>query len=85
MTEDLVDINTRMILEKGLTLSGSSRSTRQDFEDAITIISKNEKARLRLELMIQNIKEIHNINDINAIFDEDMNMPWGKSIMKWEI
>ncbi|AEJ30768.1 zinc-binding dehydrogenase [Leuconostoc sp. C2] len=85
VTEDLVDINTRMVLEKGLTLSGSSRSTRQDFEDAITIISKNEKARLRLELMIQNIKEIHNINDINAIFDEDMNMPWGKSIMKWEI
>lgn len=85
VTEDLVDINTRMILEKGLTLSGSSRSTKKDFEDAITIIAKNEEARLRLELMIQNINEVHNISDINATFDEDMNMPWGKSIMKWEI
>lgn len=85
VTEDLVDINTRMILEKGITLSGSSRSTKIDFEDAIELVANNEDARLRLELMIQNFKEIHNVEDINHIFEDDMNMPWGKSIMKWDM
>ncbi len=85
VTEELVDINTRMVLEKGLTLAGSSRSTKKDFEDAIELISKNEDAKLRLELMIQNTKDIRNVEDITHIFEEDMNMPWGKSIMKWDM
>lgn len=85
VTEELISFNTRMVLEKGLTISGSSRSDRIDFEEAIKVISNNDDVCARLELMIQNVKTIQNTQDIMRIFDEDMNMPWGKSIMRWEM
>lgn len=85
VTEELVGIDTRHVLEKGLTLLGSSRSTRRDFVEAVSLIVEKESVKLRLELMIQNVKVMRTIQDINEIFDEDMNMPWGKSIMKWEM
>ncbi|MEJ7356067.1 zinc-binding dehydrogenase, partial [Staphylococcus haemolyticus] len=42
VTEELVGINTRDVLEKGLTLSGSSRSTKKEFEQLIQAFENEE-------------------------------------------
>ena len=41
VSEENVPINTRMVLEKGLTLQGNSRSEREDFEGVVSILQNN--------------------------------------------
>lgn len=41
VSENPVAINTRMILEKGLRMFGSSRSGRKDFEKTIALYQSN--------------------------------------------
>ncbi|WP_417852630.1 alcohol dehydrogenase catalytic domain-containing protein [Weissella viridescens] len=85
VSEDKVAINTRMVLEKGLDLVGTTRSTRSDFEHAIHLLTDNDAVQDRLGLLVQNIKPINKINDITEAFDEDLNMRWGKTVMKWNM
>ena len=40
VSENFVDINTRMILEKGLSLLGNSRSGYEDFAASIEFLEK---------------------------------------------
>ena len=47
VSEYNVNINTRDVLEKGLTLLGSSRSGRVDFEKAVEMLS-NKKIRKKI-------------------------------------
>ena len=41
VSEYPVPINTRMILEKGLTVQGNSRSEREDFIGVVRLLSEN--------------------------------------------
>lgn len=85
VSEENVAINTRLILEKVLDLVGTSRSTREDFEQAVELIENSSSVRDRLGLLVQNIKEINCVTDITNSFDEDLNMNWGKTVMKWNM
>lgn len=85
VSENPVEINTRMVLEKGLNLSGSSRSGVHDFEDTIDFLQKNEKARKRFENLVGIEREILSIQDIHAFFEEDLANSWGKAVMEWKI
>lgn len=85
VSEKPVAINTRMILEKGLDLVGTTRSSREDFKEAITLMEKSEQMRDRLQLMIQNIKSVVKVSDIGEAFDEDLNMNWGKTVIEWNM
>jgi len=51
VTEELVPINTRDVLEKGIRLIGSSRSTTKEFEQLIDAF-KNEEYRNALQALI---------------------------------
>ena len=53
VSENRIGINTRDILEKGLTFVGSSRSSYQDFVRAVEIL-QDEKVQKRLKLIIEN-------------------------------
>lgn len=85
VSEKPVSVNTRLVLEKGLSLAGTTRSTREDFEMAINLLTKNDTILERFEMMVQNIKHITNVSDITEAFDEDLNMNWGKTIMEWDM
>ena len=54
-----------------------------DFEIAISLIIKSSVLKERLELLIQNTKEIKNVLDICTAFDDDLQMNWGKTILHW--
>lgn len=83
VSENKVGINTRDILEKGLTFVGSSRSGYQDFVRAIEIL-QDEKVQKRLKLIIENYGVIKKIEDIHKVFNFDLNTPF-KTVFRWEI
>lgn len=79
-----VPINTRMILEKGLRLFGSSRSGKEDFEKTVDMYSKYPEIVEHLSRMVGKVRPVRNINDIIDAFDFDMQNTFGKTVMKWE-
>ena len=83
VSEYKVNINTRDILEKGLTLIGSSRSGRIDFEKAIEMLS-DKKFERRFKNIIELEHPVRNIKDIHRVFATDLNTAF-KTVFKWEI
>jgi ribitol-5-phosphate 2-dehydrogenase len=83
VSENPIQINTRMILEKGLSLYGSSRSTRLDFINTINLIEQNEDVIEHLEKIVSAVVNIKTIADIQCAFELDISKSFGKTIMKW--
>ncbi len=84
VSEQAVNVNTRMVLEKGLTLFGNSRSSFQDFEYAVALLDKHSDVREYLSTIISEEIVVKSIADINKAFENDTNNSF-KTIMKWEI
>ncbi|MCB5952926.1 alcohol dehydrogenase catalytic domain-containing protein [Enterococcus sp. BWT-B8] len=85
VSERLIEINTRMVLEKGLTMVGSSRSGREDFEKTVQFLHEHEHARKRLEGLIGIVQDISTISEIHHFFECELQNTWGKAVMKWNI
>ncbi|MCR5848966.1 MAG: alcohol dehydrogenase catalytic domain-containing protein [Lachnospiraceae bacterium] len=84
VSEEPVPVNTRMVLEKGLTLVGRSRSGRVDFEETVRIMQENERLKQRMKVLISDIVEIKNINDIHKAFNEAKTVDF-KLVMDWKL
>ncbi len=84
VSEYAVPINTRMILEKGLRMFGSSRSGREDFIRTVEMYEKYPEIPEYLSHMVYMIKPVRNISDMCEAFDMDTKKAFGKTIMKWE-
>lgn len=83
VSENKIAINTRDILEKGLTLVGCSRSGREDFENAVKYM-ENEAFAKRINRIIYEDKPVTCINDIHRVFHGDLNTPF-KTVFKWDL
>lgn len=84
VSENPVPINTRMVLEKGLRLFGTSRSGRKDFEKTVELFTKNSDLVGYLKTLVSEVIEINEIDDMKKAFDWDMQKIGGKTIMKWK-
>lgn len=84
VSEDPVSINTRKVLEKGITLLGNSRSERSDFEKAVKIIDKSERTKTYFRTIISEKKRVSSLEDIYAAF-ENAQINDFKTIMKWSV
>ena len=84
VSEYPVPINTRMVLEKGLRIFGSSRSGREDFQKTVDLYEKHPDIVERLGRMVGEVKPVRSIKDIMEAFDFDIQNPFGKTVMKWE-
>ena len=84
VSEDLAPLNTRMILEKGLRLFGSSRSGREDFLGLINLYKENPDVVNQLEKIVGAEIHVKNIQDIIRAFEIDIHKIMGKTIMIWE-
>ncbi|WP_407432973.1 alcohol dehydrogenase catalytic domain-containing protein [Methanobrevibacter sp.] len=85
VSEYPIPINTRMVLEKGLTLQGNSRSEREDFEGVVNLLCNNPQLFNYLSKLITNVCEIKSLDDLKTSFDKDYISDFGKTILKWEI
>lgn len=84
VSEEPVPINTRMVLEKGLTMIGRSRSTREDFQEAVEIMEHDHKFANRISKLISEVIEVKDVNDIHKAFNESKIVDF-KLIMDWKI
>lgn len=85
VSEYPIPINTRMVLEKGLTIQGNSRSDREDFIGVVETLKENPQLFEYLEKLITNTCEINSLNDLKEAFDKDYLSKFGKTILKWNI
>lgn len=85
VSEYPVEINTRMVLEKGLTLIGSSRSGAIDFQETVNIFKEHPDVVDYLATLVGRVHEVNKIEDIIDAFESDLSSSWGKTVMKWMI
>ncbi len=83
VSEYPVAINTRMILEKGLKLFGTSRSSREDFLKVIKLLENNSEIVGYLENIVTSEIKIRSIDDIKHAFERDYELGFGKTILIW--
>lgn len=85
VSEYPVPINTRMILEKGLRLFGSSRSGRADFIKTVEMYNSNPEIIDYLGNLINSVNTVRSIADLKNAFEKDTHKIFGKTVMQWEI
>lgn len=83
VSEEPPHINTRMILEKGLTVLGNSRSGYTDFYKAVELL-QNEKMQDYMDNIICDRMNVDSISDIYKAFEADVNNDF-KTVMKWNL
>lgn len=83
VTEDLAPINTRMVLEKGLRIYGSSRSGRKDFEDTVAMYVNHPDFVRHLEAIVGEVIDVREIDDFRKAFEADIAKADGKTVMIW--
>ena len=83
VSENKVAINTRLLLEKGFTMVGCSRSGRADFETAIALM-QTQRFRRRLTSIIYEDAPVKNFDDMHRAFAADLNTPF-KTVFEWKV
>ena len=83
VSENKVAINTRDVLEKGLTLVGCSRSGREDFEQAVKLLEK-KSFQNRIKRIIYEDLPVSSIEDIYRVFETDASTAF-KTVFKWNL
>jgi len=84
VSEDLAPINTRMVLEKGLRILGSSRSGRKDYVGIVELYKEQPYIVDYLENIVGETIEIREIKDISRAFEQDIHKLIGKTVMIWD-
>lgn len=83
VSENKVGINTRDILEKGMTLVGSSRSGAEDFKKAVELMRKPEFA-MRLNMILYEDRPVKTVDDIHRVFQTDLTNSF-KTVFEWKL
>ncbi|MBR1740364.1 MAG: alcohol dehydrogenase catalytic domain-containing protein [Lachnospiraceae bacterium] len=84
VSEYPIPINTRMVLEKGLRLFGSSRSGRTDFLKTMELYKAHPEIIGYLRNIVGAQVEVRDIPDMNRAFEMDIHKSIGKTIMIWD-
>lgn len=84
VSEDPVPVNTRMVLEKGLHIFGSSRSGRADYEGLMRLYGEHPDIPSYLENIVGTQMRVRTLRDISAAFETDIHKMIGKTVMIWE-
>ena len=84
VSEEPAPINTRMVLEKGLKIVGSSRSGRADFVKLVKLYEERPEVIDYLENIVGEQIVIRELKDINRAFEKDIHKLIGKTVMIWD-
>lgn len=85
VSESPIPVLTRMVLEKGLRLFGSTRSARSDFEDVVDLLKTDDRLPSYLSVLVNEVIDARSVSDIAYAFSQDSNKQGGKTIIKWEM
>lgn len=84
VAENPVPLNTRMILEKGLNVFGSSRSGVLDFQGTLELYREHPDIPEYLNSIIGRVIPVHTFGDMKQAFDLDVQKQGGKTVIHWE-
>ncbi len=84
VSEEPVPVNTRMVLEKGLRMIGSSRSGRKDFAGLLDLYGKYPQIVSYLENIVGEEFKVRDIKDIRNAFEADIHKLMGKTVLIWD-
>ncbi|NLY90579.1 MAG: alcohol dehydrogenase catalytic domain-containing protein [Firmicutes bacterium] len=85
VAEEHIGINTRKILEKGLSLYGVTRSNKNDFTKALALF-ENEEFQTDISPLILKELMINDITDFYRAFEEELgNKRLGKNILRFNL
>ena len=85
VSENPIPMNTRMILEKGLRVFGSSRSGRVDFERTLQLYRNNPQMVAYLQSLVGAVVGVSSVKDMATAFAIDARKPMGKTIIEWNM
>lgn len=85
VSENAVPINTRMVLEKGLRMFGSSRSGRTDFLRTLQLYRDVPAFAQYLSALVGQVVPVNATLDMTKAFEGDIQKTSGKTIMQWNI
>lgn len=85
VSENAVPVNTRMLLEKGLHVFGSSRSGKKDFERVIELYQAYPRLKNYFLNLVGCVINVNTIQDMSNAFEFDLNSSFGKTIMRWDV
>lgn len=83
VSENPIAINTRMVLEKGLRLFGSSRSGVEDFKKTLEVYDENPDLIEELHRIVGHVVNVRNMDDMKRAFELDLQSKAGKTVMVW--
>jgi len=84
VSENPIAVNTRMVLEKGLTLIGRSRSGRTDFLEAVRLLETDKRFRSRMGKLVSDVPDVRSVGDISRAFDRARIADF-KVVMNWRL
>ena len=84
VSENPVAVNTRMMLEKGLRMFGSSRSGREDFLRTIELYQSDPEIPDYFQNIIGAKIEVRTIGDMKRAFETDIHKQFGKTVLIWK-
>ncbi|WP_088052439.1 alcohol dehydrogenase catalytic domain-containing protein [Virgibacillus dakarensis] len=85
VSEKRVPINTRDVLEKGLTIYGSSRSTASDFVRLMKAFQNKDLQQTLAKLIPEHTFYIKNANDLKEAMDTTIKQKaWQKSLLSFD-
>lgn len=85
VSETPIEVNTRMILEKGITMIGSSRSGVRDFADTVAFLREYPDVLGFFEALVGSVTTVRSIPQLVQAFEQDLTTSWGKTVIKWEM
>ena len=85
VSEEHVPLNTRDILEKGLTIYGSSRSTAEEFKTLMNAFQSQAYQHALEKLLPDQNELIRNTKDLEKVMNKaSKNKDWGKIFLSFE-
>lgn len=85
VTEERVPINTRDILEKGIKISGSSRSSYAEFRLLMDILQNEDLQKNLMKLVPEKTDYITNVSDLTSVMNRVVeDKGWKKSYLSFE-
>ncbi|MEN1967881.1 alcohol dehydrogenase catalytic domain-containing protein [Lentibacillus sp. N15] len=85
VSEERVPLNTRDVLEKGLTMYGTSRSTAKDFQTFMKALQNNDYQRTLRKILPNQHEVIRNVNDLREAMEETIeNKSWKKTVLRFD-
>lgn len=85
VSEYPVPVNTRMILEKGLRVFGTSRSGAEDFRRTVALYRDHPEVPVYLSRLVGSTVEVNTFADIKRAFEFDTRKAFGKTILHWNL